>query len=34
MYLTRTLNLKGLNLKYIVQRESNNDMTSSVLNYY
>ncbi|CAD8050594.1 unnamed protein product [Paramecium sonneborni] len=33
-YLTRTLNLKGQNLKYIVQRESNNDMTSSVLNYY
>ncbi|CAD8134008.1 unnamed protein product [Paramecium pentaurelia] len=33
-YMTRTLNLKGQNLKYIVQRESNNDMTSSVLNYY
>ncbi|CAK62151.1 unnamed protein product (macronuclear) [Paramecium tetraurelia] len=33
-YLTRTLNLKGQNLKYIVQRESSTDMISSVLNYY
>ncbi|CAD8164399.1 unnamed protein product [Paramecium pentaurelia] len=34
MYITRTLNLKGQNLKYKVKRESNIDNMSSVLNYY
>ncbi|CAD8087820.1 unnamed protein product [Paramecium sonneborni] len=34
IYITRTLNLKGQNLKYKVKRESNIDLTSSVLNYY
>ncbi|CAD8075679.1 unnamed protein product [Paramecium sonneborni] len=33
-YITRTLNLKGQNLQYKVKRESNIDMSSSVLNYY
>ncbi|CAK74875.1 unnamed protein product (macronuclear) [Paramecium tetraurelia] len=34
MYITRTLNLKGQNLKYKVKRESSIDNMSSVLNYY